>query len=150
MTINYKTYKYAGPFDKTVTVYYGPDGQTEEVIHLRGKVDPIPMGVLEIEPRKIILDALKAGQGNRVMMPIKNTGDAPLRLSKVFSSKLKVLYYDSEKDGEVVIPAGERHELAISVRPPNPGLFLDIVMVHSDARNDVGEGYKAVLSGNAQ
>ena len=77
MSIKYNTFKYPGKFDKTVTIFTGPDGKEETVIHLVGNVDPIPMGVIAMEPRKTEVGELNVNKGNKVQVVLKNTGNAP-------------------------------------------------------------------------
>ena len=36
------------------------------------------------------------------------------------------------------------------IKPAEPGRFLDTILIYSDARNDIGKGYKGILSGTAK
>jgi hypothetical protein len=150
LLITYDTYKYPGKFDKTVTIFTGTDGKEETVIHILGNVDPIPMGVIVMEPRKTVVGELLANKENTVQVIIKNTGDAPLKVSRIYSSKFKKEYFNSENSGEIEIGAGKNHKIDLAVSPPAPGRFLDVIMIYSDARNDIGKGYKGLLSGTAK
>ena len=100
MEITYKTYKYAGKFDKSVSVFTGQDGKNETVIRLVGNVDPIPMGVIQMELRKTDVGVLAANEENEVWVVIKNIGDATLAVSRIVSKKYKTIYFDSEEKGE--------------------------------------------------
>ena len=148
--INYQTFKYAGKFDKTVTIYTGPDGKDEIVIRLKGFVEPIPMGKLEMVPRKTLVGDLKIGQENEVGLVLNNIGDAPLTVTKIVSRKFKMIYFDGSKSGDLIIEAGKTRKVHFKVTPPKSGKFIDIIMIHSDARNDIGNGYKGVLVGQAK
>lgn len=148
--ITYNTYKYPGKFDKTVTIFTGPDGKEETVIHILGNVDPVPMGVIAMDPRKTVVGVLDANKENSVQIKIKNEGDAPLKISRIYSSKFKKEYYNAENSGEIEIGAGDIHKMDLVVTPPAAGRFLDVVMIYSDARNDIGKGYKGLLSGTAK
>jgi hypothetical protein len=147
--ITYNTYKYAGKFDKTVTVFTGPDGKDETVIHLLGNVDPMPMGVIRMEPRKTVVGELTANKGNEVQIVLKNEGDAQLTVSRIYSSKFKKEYFSAGESGGIEIPAGKNHTINLVVTPSQPGRFLDTILIYSDARNDIGKGYKGLLSGTA-
>jgi hypothetical protein len=146
MVITYHTFKYPGKFDKTVHVFTGADGKTEDVIHILGYVDPIPMGVMEVEPRKVNVGELAAGKMNTVPLKVTNTGDAAMKVTAVKSQKFGKTYWQGEK----TVPAGQSATLDLSVAPGGQGRFLDIVMIFSDARNDIGKGYKTVLLGTAK
>lgn len=146
MVITYHTFKYPGKFDKTVHVFTGPDGKTEDVIHILGHVDPVPMGVMEVEPRKVDLGGLAAGKANHVTLTVTNAGDASMNVSAVKSQKSGETYWT----GNLTVAPGESSPIGFSVTPTKAGPFLDVVMIHSDARNDIGKGYKTVLVGKAE
>ncbi|MFC1838383.1 DUF1573 domain-containing protein [Thermodesulfobacteriota bacterium] len=150
LLITYDTYKYPGKFDKTVTIFTGPEGKEENVIHISGNVDPIPMGVIEMEPRKTVVGELMANEGNHVQIKIKNKGDAPLRVSRIYSTKFKKEYYNAKNSGEIEIGTGGIYKVDLKVTPPKPGRFLDVILIYSDARNDIGKGYKGLISGTAK
>ncbi|WP_272699491.1 DUF1573 domain-containing protein [Desulfovibrio sp. Fe33] len=143
MVITYHTLKYPGKFDKTVHVFSGGEGKTEDVIHILGHVDPIPMGVMEIDPRKVDLGTLAADRPNKVSLKVANAGDAPMKVTAVKSQKFGKTYWV----GELTVPAGQSADIAVTLEGLKAGRFLDMVMVYSDARNDIGKGYKAVLIG---
>lgn len=140
MTIKYNTYKYPGKFDKTVHIV---SGENEDIIHVIGNVSPIPMGKMEVSPRKTVINGLQKNKTSLVGVNIKNIGDAPMVVSRITSRKTKVTYWE----GSQKIPAGKTLTIDIAVTPSKEGRFMDIIMVHSDARNDIGKGYKAVVIG---
>ncbi|WP_461208620.1 DUF1573 domain-containing protein [Desulfocurvus sp. DL9XJH121] len=146
MVITYHTFKYPGKFDKTVHVFTGPGGTTEDVIHILGYVDPVPMGVMEVTPRKTEVGALVAGKANPVKIVVTNAGDAPMTVTSVESRKFGKVYWR----GSLAVAPGRSADVAFEVAPGGPGRFMDIIMVHSDARNDIGQGFKAVLTGEAK
>lgn len=143
MIINYNTFKYPGKFDKTVTVFTGKGKEDAQVIHIVGYVEPVPMGVMEVNPRKVDLGTLAAGKANAVTLTVRNAGDAPMLVTKVESQKFRKTYWQ----GELTVPAGQSAAIALTLDGLEPGRFLDMILVHSDARNDIGKGYKAVLIG---
>lgn len=145
--ITYNTFKYDGKFDKTVSVFTGHEGKDETVIRLVGYVDPIPMGVIELAPRKTELGNLAANKNNEVQIVLKNTGNAVLTVSRIVSQKFKTVYFDGEKEGPIVLAAGQHRTVKIVINPPEPGRFLDSILIFSDARNDIGKGYKGILVG---
>jgi hypothetical protein len=129
-----------------VTVFTGDGKKNAQIIHISGFVKAIPMGVIEVTPRKINAGELTADSQNIVPIMIKNTGDAPLTITAIKSMKFKTTYFT----GNLVIPAGQAIPVPVTLRPTQSGRFLDIVLVYSDARNDIGRGYKAVLIGKAK
>ena len=108
-----------------MTLFSGPEGKDETVIRLAGYVDPIPMGVIEMSPRKTELGDLRLNKENAIRIILKNTGDAPLTVTRIVSQKFKTI-------------------------PNEAGRFLDSLLIYSDARNDIGNGYKGILTGNVK
>lgn len=104
------------------------------------------MGVMEVTPRKTLVDGLVNGKTTPARIMIKNTGDAPMTVTAVTSHKFKTTYWQ----GELTLAAGESAPVEFELKPQNQGRFMDIIMVYSDARNDIGKGYKAVLMGAAK
>lgn len=143
MSIRYNTYKYPGKFDKTVHIF---SGDNEDVIHVIGNVTPIPMGKMEVTPRKTVVKGLQKGVENNVGITVKNVGDAPMIVTKIVSKKKKATYWKGKRH----IKAGSSAVITIPVTPQKSGRFMDIIMLYSDARNDIGKGYKAVLTGTVQ
>lgn len=146
MVISYNTFKYPGKFNKTVTVLTGEGEEDSQVIHIVGNVDPIPMGVMEVTPRKTPVTGLAAGKATVAKITVRNAGDAPMTVSAVKSHKFNVTYWQ----GDLKIAPGRSTAIEFEVKPGKAGRFMDIIMVHSDARNDIGKGYKAVLTGEVE
>lgn len=115
-----------------------------------GNVDPIPMGVLRVVPRKTEVGSLSANEENEVRIVIENTGDATLHVTRILSTTRDSVYFDAEKTGEIALAAGEKQTVKFFVKPTQAGRFLDSIFIFSDARNDIGKGYKALLSGEAR
>lgn len=150
LLITYNTFKYPGKFDKTVTILTGPEGNEETVIHLLGNVTPVPMGVIAMEPRKTVVGELQTGKENNVPIVIKNEGDALLTVSRIYSSKFNKEYYNESNSEGIKIAPGKEYKVYLSIIPPKPGRFLDVILIFSDARNEIGKGYKGLLSGTAK
>jgi hypothetical protein len=150
LVITYNTFKYDGKFDKTVNIFTGSKGKDETIIRLVGMVDPIPMGIIEMTPRKTEVGELVLKKDNTVQIVLKNTGDAPLTVSRVASQKFDKVYFDGNKEGPIPIPAGEQRTLKITIAPTKAGRFLDSILIFSDARNDIGNGYKGILAGEVK
>lgn len=145
LEITYTTFKFPGKFEKFIWV------ETKELadkytITLTGDVDPMPMGVLAVKPRKVKAGNVPVGETVTAMIPIINTGDAPMEVTKLMSSKSDTVFFDAEKDGKVSIAPGETKEVAVTVAPTKKGRYLDYVMVFSNARNATDKGYKVVVS----
>lgn len=150
LLITYNTYKYPGKFDKTITIFTGPEGKEETIIHMLGNVEPIPMGVIAMEPRKTSVGELTANSGNKVQIVLKNKGDASFTITRIYSSKFKTEYFNADDSEGITIPTGKKHTIDLVVTPQKPGRFLDTILIYSDARNDIGKGYKGLLSGTAK
>ena len=108
------------------------------------------MGVIELAPRKTDVGELQLKKDNKVRIILKNTGDAPLTVSRIVSQKFKTVYFDSESSGGIIIKVGEESLFNLNIRPDAPGRFLDSLLIYSDARNDIGKGYKGILIGSVK
>ena len=158
LVIHYKTYKYPGAFNKSVSVFTSSNGglegslqgEEETVIRLVGNVDPMPMGVIKMEPRKTEVGELIANDTNEVQIVLENEGDAPLTITRIVSTKFDTEYFVAGEDGGIEIAPGQNHTMKLVIKPENPGKFLDTILIYSDARNDIGKGYKGLLSGEAK
>lgn len=150
LVIHYKTYKYPGKFNKYVTVFTGADGTEETVIRLIGNVDPIPMGVIRMEPRKTDVGELALDRDNEVQVVIENDGDAAFTISRIVSQKSDEEYFRAEEGGGIEVAPGKNAIIKLSVKPEEPGRYLERILIYSDARNDIGKGYTGLLSGTAR
>lgn len=149
LTISYKTWKFPGKFEKYVTVFSGPDGKERSVITMTGYVDPVPMGVVSVKPRKLDVGELPLGKTTARELIIKNTGDASLDITRVASKKYKTIYFDARKAGGAIqIKPGGSATVTLNLKPNKPGRYLDYVMIHGEARNITESGYKVVVLGN--
>lgn len=147
MRIVYNTFKFPGKFEKYVNIFTGADGKEDHQIVLVGYVDPIPMGVVEVEPRKIDAGDLTLGQAKTVSLTIKNVGDADMLVTKVYSKKAETVHFDGQTAGPLTVKPGASVELPLELKPTEAGKYLDYVMIDSDARNVTDKGYKVVLVG---
>lgn len=148
MEITYNTYKFPGKFAKFVTVFTDIPGKKQYRVDISGFVKAIPMGVLEVKPRKIVLDGeLKINVPKAFTLAITNTGDADMEVSNIVSKKRKTVFYDADKQGKLIIGPGKIKTIKAIVVADKKGRMLDYVMVHSNARNVTKKGYKVILIG---
>ena len=106
------------------------------------------MGVLKVQPRKIALgNQLKIGTPISFDIPLANTGDKVMEVTKVVSRKRKTVFFDEKNQGKIIIKPGEIHTIKTSVISTKKGRMLDYLMVHSNARNVTPKGYKVILIG---
>ncbi len=148
LNINYKTYKFPGKFDKQVYIETNLPDQARQTINIHGFVDAMPMGELEVAPRKIVVKELIKGQETLVPVHVKNVGNDILTLTNIVSKKHKTVLYDAAVKGTIVLAPGESRIVNIPVTPAKAGRFLDFFMIHStDGRNVYEKGYKAVVVG---
>jgi hypothetical protein len=147
LKIVYNTYKFPGKFEKYVVISTNAEEQKEHRITLTGNVDPIPMGVLEVDPRKIDAGTLSVGQTTTVPLVIKNAGDADMQVTKVYSKKHATVYFEAAVSGSMVIRPGQAAPISLDLTPNKTGRYLDYVMIDSDARNVTDKGYKVVVVG---
>ncbi len=123
-------------------------GKEKYRVDISGVVKAIPMGVLEVKPRKIVLDGeLKINVPKSFTLSITNTGDADMEVNKIVSKKRKIVFYDANKKGKLIIHPGKTQTIKAIVTADKKGRMLDYVMVHSNARNVTKKGYKVILIG---
>lgn len=148
MEITYNTYKFPGKFAKFVTVFTNIPGKEQYRIDINGFVKAIPMGVLEVEPRKITLAGnLKTNVAVPFTITMTNSGDADMEITRIVSIKRKTVFFDSAQEGKLIIKPGKTAELNTSVVSDKKGQLLDYIMIHSNARNVTPNGYKVILIG---
>jgi uncharacterized protein (DUF58 family) len=110
----------------------------------------MPMGVIRMEPRKTEVGELQVNRENEVRVLIENDGDAPLTISRIVSQKSEEEYFKAEEGKGLEIAPGQNATVTFSVKPEEPGKYLERILIYSDARNDVGKGYPGLLSGTAE
>ena len=108
------------------------------------------MGVMKVDKRKIVIESARALATQAIEIPIRNTGDADLAITKVISKKRGTLYYDQKKDGPFIIKADKTRALPLSITLPEKGRYMDSVMIHSDARNVTAKGYKLIFKADVK
>lgn len=150
LEIVYNTYKFPGKFEKYVNLAWGEDGREQTVVTLVGDVTPIPMGVLDVTPRKLEAGDMAVGRVVSLTLRMKNTGDATLKVDKVAAQKSGAVFFDAAKGGTLTLAPGEEKDLPVSVTAPAPGNYVEYVLVFSDARNVTDKGYKVVVVGTAK
>jgi len=131
-------------------VFTGPNGEEETVIRLTGTVEPIPMGVIRMEPRKTVVGELSANKENEVQIVIENDGDAAFTITRIISKKFDTVYFSADEKGGIEIGPGRHKTIKFAVTPVEHGRLLDRIIIFSDARNDIGEGYTGLLSGTVK
>jgi len=132
-----------------VTVFTDREKQKKVVIDIIGYVDPIPMGVLEVKPRKVSAGEIRVERPARIVIPIKNKGDADMVVTRVVSKKHDTVYFDAATGGKMSIRPGETLTVPIEIVAAKPGRYLDYIMIHADVRNVTAKGYKVVVVGTA-
>jgi len=149
LEITYNTFKFPGKFQKYVNVFWGSGDGEKEVITLVGVVDPIPMAVMEAEPRKVTAGEMVPGMPVNVRFSLKNTGSADMSITRIESKNTGAVYYDAATNGPMKIKPGANRNVCFAVTAPAPGDFMDLISVYSDARNVTNHGYKVVVMGTA-
>lgn len=132
-----------------MTVFTDVTSQKESRIDITGFVKAIPMGVLEVTPRKVSAGEIKVGAPALLEIEIKNTGDADMVLTRVVSKKHGTVYFDASACGKMTIRTGETKTIPIEIIAKKQGRYLDYVMIHSNARNVTKKGYKVVVVATA-
>lgn len=103
------------------------------------------MGVLEVDPRKVSAGEININESVKIVLMVKNTGDAAMSITKAESKKQGTIFFDGAKSGNMIIPPGESREIPCEIVGKETGRYLDYIMIHSDARNVTDQGYKVVV-----
>lgn len=144
--IEFATYLFPGRFTKYINIDTDISTQQREVITLEGVVDPVPMAVIKIEPRKTKLGTIQKNTDTMVSLDIKNTGNAPLIITRIYSERVNAVYYDSAERGEIRIAAGKSRRIEIAIRPQRKGRFIDVIQLKCNARNAGAKGIYQILA----
>jgi hypothetical protein len=144
--IEFATYLFPGKFEKYINIDTDISGQPRQVITLAGVVDPMPMSKISIEPRKTKLGTIQMNTQQIVPLTISNTGTASLNITKIYSKKSSVLYYDAEEKGEIQIAAGKSRRIEIVIKPQKAGRFIEVIQVKCNARNAGTKGLYQILA----
>lgn len=147
LKIVYNTYKFPGKFEKFVYIELEGVKEEPETISLHGEVEPIPMGVLEVNPRKLDAGKMTLNEPVRLELALRNIGDADLRIQTIISQKQEKQHFDAARDGELIIAPGASKSVPLVMEARQKGRFMDYIMVHADARNVTEVGYKVVVVG---
>ena len=84
------------------SLHWGGEGKfADDSYHC--DVNPIPMGVMEVAPRKTSVTGLVSGKSTSARIMIKNAGDAPMVVTAIKSRKFKTTYWQ----GDLKIEAGQ-------------------------------------------
>lgn len=145
LIIIYHTYKFPGKFEKYVTVFTDQGYQEKNIITITGYVEAIPMGVLDVETRKITAGEIMINEPAILVIKVKNTGDADLEIMKAEQKKQGTVFFDGTKSGNMVIHPGETREIPFKIMGKEPGQYLDYIILYSNARNVTEQGYKVVV-----
>jgi hypothetical protein len=103
-----------------------------------------------MEPRKTEVGELEANRENEVQVVIENDGDASFTISRIVSQNSDEEYFKAGEGKGIEIAPGRSAAIKFSVRPEEPGRYLERIIIYSDARNDIGKGYTGLLSGTAK
>lgn len=150
LEVLYNTYKFPGKFEKYVTLVPSSGSGSKTVITLRGTVDPLPMAVLKVDPRKVTAGDMKVGVPVRLNLTVVNTGDADLVIRQIAAKKAGETPYDAGREGPLRMAPGETRNLPIHVTARSEGDFLDCVLIYAGARNVTENAYKVVVTGEAR
>jgi hypothetical protein len=146
----YNTLNFPGPFEKSVTVFTDIPDQPSLVISLKGTVQAMPMGKIQVEPRKIELGAIKPGTVVTPSVTIANIGNAPLVIDRIQACKGNTVYFDGQKEGPLEIPAGGQRDLQLQIAAPQAGNLIEAICIQSNARNSGKRGYVIMAMGKVE
>ena len=110
----------------------------------------MPMGVIEVDPRKANLGTLKLNARQTVKFTVYNKGTAPLKISKVYLQKSGTVQFDGKKNGDLIIDQGKNKQITASFDVKKTGRFLELVIFECDARNSSKKGYKTIMLGTVK
>ena len=127
-------------------MFTGPDGKDETVIRLVGYVDPIPMGVIRVEPRKINIGSFQKGSKKEKNFKVRNIGNQSLEITKVYSATGKTLIIPKE-EAKTRIPPKESMKLEITFQTTTMGPFVEVLLIDSNARNALKGQYAVMVIG---
>lgn len=150
LRIIYKTTNRPGLFRKRVLVTTNVPEQKYIMITIKGIVDEAPAAKIKVEPRKLQLGTLKTISVLNLIYRITNEGREPLVITKIHKTENTTIYFDGDKEGNLIVGAGESRVFELEFKPLQQGPFVQVIFVDSNARNARHGRYAIMLIGRVE
>ncbi len=136
-----------GPFRKTATLTTDVPGQEEVEVAVTGMVREAPAAKIRVEPRRIRPVPAGSQGGMKGEFTIFNNGSLPLVIGRVHSKESARVYFDSKKEGSIVVePGGARKiEIVLGEDKQADRAGQELVAIESNARNAPQTGYVIII-----
>ena len=114
LKVTFETEGRPGSFQKTVTFSTNIPGQEKiEVFSMKGMVKEAPAAKIVVQPRRIVLNEAELNAGKEQTLPISNQGSIPLIITRIRSKDGNTVYFDGEKEGNIVIESNQTNSFYI-------------------------------------
>jgi len=143
LIITYATSGLPGPFKKTIDISTDADTQETEIV-MTGEVREAPSAKIQVDPRRIDI-TVPQGTEQRQIITIRNTGNLPLVIKKIYSQETGKVYLEPRP--ELVIEPGKSVTSEINIIRRVQGMFREMIVVETNARNALNGRFMIMATG---
>ena len=150
LRIIYQTKDRPGPYEKRIYLSTDIPDQDDIVITIKGVVLEAPVAKIRVEPKKIKLGIIKKGSITNFNLRIGNEGRESLVITQIQNVEATENYFDSRKEGKLVIGPKESTVFKVPFLMDTVGPFVKVIFIESNARNAPHGRYAIMVIGEAE
>jgi len=111
---------------------------------MTGEVREAPSAKIQVDPRRIDI-TVPQGTEQRQIITIRNTGNLPLVIKKIYSQETGKVYLEPRP--ELVIEPGKSVTSEINIIRRVQGMFREMIVVETNARNALNGRFMIMATG---
>jgi len=136
-----------GVFRKTVTLSTDIPGQEDfEAFVMTGTVKEAPSAKIQVDPRKVMLERGEPGTIRTQTFFVKNNGTIPLVITKIYSQKSNMIYFDGTKEGNMVIDPDQIKKINLQLKMGSSEKDPEgMIVIVCNARNALKGNYMIMI-----
>jgi hypothetical protein len=141
-----------GVFRKTVTLSTSAAGQEDfEAFVMTGTVKEAPSAKIQVDPRRVVLEKAESGTVRAQTFSVKNTGTIPLVITKIYSQKSNMIYFDGTKEGNMVIDPEQIKKIELQLKMgSNEKDPEEMIIIVCNARNALKGNYMIMIQSSVK
>jgi hypothetical protein len=123
-----------------------PGREKIEAFSMKGVVKEAPAAKIVVQPRRIVLNEAELNAGKEQTLSISNQGLLPLIITRIRSKDGNTVYFDGEKEGNIVIESNQTKTVQLRLAPDKgKEKSQDFIILDSNAKNAGKTGYFLVV-----
>jgi hypothetical protein len=136
-----------GIFRKTITLSTDIPGQEEiEAFVMTGTVKEAPSAKIQVDPRRVVLENVEPGMVRTQLFSVKNTGNIPLVVTRIYAQKSNAIYFDGIKEGNMVIDPDQIKKIELQLKAgSNEKDLEEMIVIVCNARNASKGNYMIMI-----